>query len=77
MLAKNWFESIEAAPEETIGNRGVVMSLRGRRVCLMIGACMLGGSLALVTSSVIKWERGAIIIFALALIAGISTLWSP
>lgn len=79
MLAENGPESIEVgvALGNERGGRSAVMPPRRRRFCLMILACMSGGSLALVTSSVVKWEQGAVIIFALALIAGISALWSP
>lgn len=54
-----------------------LMPSRRRRLVLIFVACALGGFVAYTQYSVVNWSGGASVIILLALLAGISTLWSP
>lgn len=50
---------------------------RGRQLALLAFASVLGALLATAVPSAVAWAHGAVIVSTLALLAGVSALWSP
>jgi len=55
----------------------VVMPTRRRRIALLILASLLGALLAYSIPMLAGWKGGVLVVFAIALVAGVSALWSP
>jgi len=57
--------------------RGVVLPGRRRRLALFATFALMGGSAAYLMPSAVAWEQAAAGVTLLAVVAGLSALWSP
>lgn len=55
----------------------VIIPTRRRRLALVAMVSIFGGVVAHMCSPIVGWFDAALIILVLALLAGLSTLWSP
>lgn len=62
---------------ETIEERLPVIPARGRRLALLVAIGLMGVLVAYGFAPVAGWSNAAPTMLVLALIAGISALWSP
>lgn len=62
---------------ETIEEYEVIIPTRRRRLVLLVIVCLLGGLVAYAFLPVVGWSNAALAVLVIALLAGISALWSP
>ncbi len=62
---------------ETIEERHLVIPTRRRRLAMLMAIGLMGGLLAHAFAPVAGWSNATPTMLGLALIAGISALWSP
>ena len=60
-----------------IEQRGVVLPGRRRRLALFTACALTGASAAYLMPSAVAWEQAAAGVALLAVVAGLSALWSP
>lgn len=62
---------------EMIGTYEITLPTLRRRVATLVSLCLAGALVALASVSIVSWSLAMPVVLAMALLAGISSLWSP
>lgn len=65
------------SPLGMIGKYEIETPTLRRRLALLVAVCFLGSLGALASISLVGWRSDIVAVFAIALLAGFSALWSP